>query len=147
MLDAERSHTSLVLRSASRRMYSTMITVMGFRMAFMFSLVAVTDKVNTLLWLGISIVLNISLTMISCTASDFNRVRYLCVLSCHFQRSVWIGGLISSCTSSNLVAYTALRGSTFGGGSLTLGSLVVLGLSDVGSTVVFVVASENILDI
>ena len=36
--------------------------------------------------------------------------------------------------------------STLGGGSLTLVISVVMGLSDVGSAVVFVVASENIAD-
>ena len=92
-------------------------------------------------------VLTSSLTMIACTASALNRFWYLCVLSCRFRRSIWIGGIISSCASSTLVDSTALRYSTLGGGSLTLGILVVLGLADVVSSVVFVVSSENIADI
>ena len=87
-----------------------------------------------------------SLTMISCTASDLNHIRYLCLISCCFQRSVWIQGLISFFTFFTLLVSTALRDSTLGGGSLTLGSSIVLGLADVRSAVVFVVASENIAD-
>ena len=83
------------------------------------------------MWLGIYIVLTSSLTMIACTASVLNRVGYICVLGCCFQRSVWIVGLISYRTYSTLVDYTALRDSTLDGGSLTLRSLVVLGLADV----------------
>ena len=71
-LDAERYHTSLVIGSAMRFLYSIMIPVMRFRMALMYLLLDVSDKGYTLLWLGISIVLTSSLTMISCSASDFN---------------------------------------------------------------------------
>ena len=76
--------------------------------------------------------------MIACTASALNCVGYLCVIGCHFQRSVWIGGLISSRTSSTLAASTTLRDSNIGCGSLSLGSLVVLGLDDFGSADVFI---------
>ena len=133
--DAERSHTSLLLGSEMRCLYSIMLPVMGFSMVLIYSLVSVSDKGYTLLWLGISVVFNISLTIIYCTDSALKRVGYLCVLSFRFQSSAWIGILIYSCTSSTLVASTALRDSTLGGGTLTLGSLVVLGLADIGSAV------------
>ena len=84
--------------------------------------------------------------MIVCNDSALNRVVYLCVLCWRFQRSVWIGGLVSSRTSYTLVSSNALRVSTLGGGFLTLGSSVVLGLADFVSAVFFVVASENIVD-
>ena len=67
------------------------------------------------------------------------------MLGYRFQCSVCIGGIVSSRTSSTIVASTSLRNSTFGGSSLTLGSLVVLVLADVGSAVVFVVAYDNIV--
>ena len=118
-LDAERYHTSLVLRSTMRCMYAVMLPMMGFRMALIYSLVAVYNKGYTLLWLGISIGLNSPLTIISFTASDLNFVGYMCVIICRLQSSICIEGLISSCTSSNLVAYTTLQDSTLGGGSLT----------------------------
>ena len=51
-LDAECSHTSLVLGSAIRCLYSIMLPVMGFRMALMYLLVAVYDKGYTLFCLG-----------------------------------------------------------------------------------------------
>ena len=135
-LDAERSHTSLVLGSTMRCLYSIMLPVMGFNMALMYSLLAISDKGYNLLWSGIYIVLTSSLIMIAWTFSALNRVGYLCVLSFRFQLSVWIGGPIYSWTSSTLIPSIALRDSTLGGGSLTLRSLVVLGLSDVGSAVV-----------
>ena len=96
-----------------------------------------SDKVYTLLWLVISILFTSSLTMIACSASALNIVGYLFVLGCRFQRFVWISVLISSCSSSALVAPNPLRDSTLGGGSFSIVSLVVLGLSDVGSAVVF----------
>ena len=145
-LDAERSQTSLVIGYAMMWMYSIMLPVIGFRIALMYLLVAVSDKGYILLWSGIYIVLTRSLTMIAWTSSALNRVGYMCVLNCCFQRYVLIGDLISSCTSSTLVASNLLRYFTLGGVSLTLGSSLVLGLSDVGSAVVFVVSSENITD-
>ena len=125
-----------------RCLYSIILHMMW--LALMYLLVAMSDKGYTLLWSGISFVLTRSLTMIACTDSALNHVGYLCVIGCRFQRSVWIGDLISSRTSSTLVSSTALWDSTLGGGSLTLGSYVLLGLADVGSAVVFVAASENI---
>ena len=145
-LDAERYHTSLVIGSAMRFLYSIMIPVMRFRMAWMYLLLDVSDKGYTLLCLGISIVLNCSLTMIYFTASAVNIFGNMCVLGCRFQSSIWIWGIIYSCTSFTLVSYTDLRNITIGGGSLTLGILVVLGSDDVGSVVLFLVASENIAD-
>ena len=44
------------------------------------------------------------------------------------------------------ISSTDFQYSTLGGGSLTLGSSVVLELSDVGSAVLFVAASDNIAD-
>ena len=123
-----------------------MIPVLGFRMALVYSLIDVSDKGYTMLRLGVSIMLTSLLKIIVYTASALNHVGYMCVLGCHFQLSFWIGGLISSRTSSAIVSSTALQVSTLGGGFLTLGSLVVLGVADVGSAVVVVVASENIVD-
>ena len=136
-LNYERSHTSLVLGSAIRCLYYIMLLVMGFSMAMMYSLVYVSDKGYTLLCLGISIVLNCSLTMIYFTASAVNIFGNMCVLGCRFQSSIWIWGIIYSCTSFTLVSYTDLRNITIGGGSLTLGISVVLGSDDVGSVVLF----------
>ena len=135
-LDSKRSHTYLVLSSAMRCLYSIMLPVMGFMMSLMHSLVSVSDKGYTLLMLGIYIVLTSSLTMIACNSSALICVGYLFVLVCRFQRSVWIGGLISSHTSSTLVASTAFQDSTLGGGSLALGIFAVLGypmLLEIGS--------------
>ena len=145
-LDAERSHTYIVLGSAMRCLYFIMLLVLVFSMALIYLLVAVSDKLYTLLWLGVFIVLIRSLRVIAFTASALNCSGYLCVVGWIFQRSVWIGGLISSCTSSTLVASTELRVSTLSGGFITLGSSVVLGLADVGSTVIFVVSSNSIVD-
>ena len=61
--------------------------------------------------------------MIACVANALNRVGYLCVLGFQCHRYVSIAGLISSCTSSTLVAYPASR-------VLTLGSLGVSGQDD-----------------
>ena len=109
--------------------------VMGFNLRAIPAMLAVHDKGYTLLWLGISIVLNSSIAMIACTDSALNRFGYMCMLGCSFQRSVWIGGLICSRSSYTLVASTALRDYTLGGGTLNLGSSVVLGLADVGSDI------------
>ena len=147
LLDAERSHTYCVLGSLIRYLYYIMLPLLGFRMALMYSLVAVSDKGYTLLWLGVYIVLTSLLIMIACNASTLNHVGYLCVLGWSFQLYVLIWGLISSRTSSTLISSTALRVPTLGGGFLTLGRLVVMGLSDVGSDLVFVVASKSIVDI
>ena len=134
-LDAERSHTSFVLGSVMRCLFSIMLTVVVFRMALMYSLVAVYDKGYILLWLGVYIVLNSLLIMLACTNIAFNCVEYMCLLGCCLQRFVWIVGIISSRTTSTLEASTALRNSTLGGGYLNFESLVMLGLSDVGSDV------------
>ena len=95
-LDSERSHTFLVLESEIRCLYSIMLPVIGFRMALMYLLTAVSDKGYTLLWLGISIVLTSLLKKIACADSVLDCVGNLYVLSCPFQRYFWIGGLISS---------------------------------------------------
>ena len=122
LLDAERFHTSILLWSAIRCLYSIILPVLGFRMTLIYSMVALSDTGYTMLWLGVSIVFNSVLTMIDCTYSALNSVMYLCMTGFCFQLFVWIGGLFSSLTSSTLVDSTALRVSTLCGVSLTLGS-------------------------
>ena len=54
-LDSERSHTSLVLGSTMSCLYSIMLIVLGFSIAFMYLLVSVSDKVYTMLcWMFLS---------------------------------------------------------------------------------------------
>ena len=43
-LDAKHYHTSPVLGSAMRCLYSIMLPVMGFRMSFMYLLISMSDK-------------------------------------------------------------------------------------------------------
>ena len=106
-LDENFYHTYLVSGSAMRCLYSIIFPVIGFRMAFMYCCVALSNKWYTRPWFGFTIVFVSSLTMIACINNDLDRVGYLCVLGRRRYRSVSIAGLISSHTSSTLEASAA----------------------------------------